>query len=574
MNNENSELKINCSESELLIDEFLDGMISVSDKERMDSHIADCPKCKDYYAKTEMLVRSLGSMQGDAAKMTVQKKDEMWNKIASEIDIERHKKQRTAAEKKLLDAKKKKPDFIYRYRYALGSVAAAILIVFIIFGVKNIGVQDTRLSQQSSFGLETYWKVSNIKGTPLIGNAAMGSSDSIREGQWISTNDSSRAEMIVAGIGSVIIEPNSKVIFVKANDGNNRIFVEYGTIAANINSKPKTFFVEMPSAVASDMGGAYTLTIDSSGDGIVYVKEGKVEVQSKDREAIVPAGNLVMTKRNIGVGTPFNEYTSPQFRNALFKFDFGKCEDRCVNTMLDNAKITDAVTLVNLIPKVGNEVKDEVYARLANFVPPPRPVAKDSIPFINEDEINQWVDKIQKEIDENVKKNLENVEKSLSNLKNMEIHFDSIPVPPVTGKNYNFKFREFPKQNYKWNSDTAYFDKEKFEEDMNNLQENIEEHSFDKEQFKEDMKQLQEDLNDMKLELKESQDYNNEELKKEMERAKEEIRDAMKELNKELRIKINSGTDTTLTRFEYKYKKDSTDVDLEAPEPPEPDEEK
>jgi len=107
-----------------------------------------------------------------------------------------------------------------------------------------------------------------------------------------------------------------------------------------------SFFTKImaPSAVAMDMGGEYKLTIDSSGDGLVYVKSGKVEVQSNNREAIVPAGNLVMTKKDLGVGTPFNENSSPRFKNALMNLDFRNCGGACVNTLLKNAKVSDAIT--------------------------------------------------------------------------------------------------------------------------------------------------------------------------------------------------------------------------------------
>ena len=37
-----------CGEIELLIDEQIEGMISLSDKQKMEIHIADCPGCKEY----------------------------------------------------------------------------------------------------------------------------------------------------------------------------------------------------------------------------------------------------------------------------------------------------------------------------------------------------------------------------------------------------------------------------------------------------------------------------------------------------------------------------------------------
>ena len=37
-----------CAETEQLIDEYLEGMISLKDKEMMDQHLAVCSRCEDY----------------------------------------------------------------------------------------------------------------------------------------------------------------------------------------------------------------------------------------------------------------------------------------------------------------------------------------------------------------------------------------------------------------------------------------------------------------------------------------------------------------------------------------------
>lgn len=564
MTDEKNKEKNLCEQVELIIDENLEGMISLKDKELMDSHIASCTNCAKYLEDTTALIKNLKSLPKELNAGSSIRKNDLWKKVRAGIDVNKYKTQKV----EITTVTNPKQTFFTKYKYYISGAAAVLLVGLIFYGVKNTTTTTSRLTQQNTFGLETYWKVSNLQGTPTIGNAAMNMIDSIKEGQWIQTNDSSRAELIVADIGKVIIEPNSKIVFVKGTDGNNRILVEYGTINADMKSQPKTFFVEMPSAVASDLGGDYTLTIDSTGDGLVYVKSGKVQVESPGRDAIVPAGNLVMTRKNIGVGTPFNENSSPKFKNALFNFDFGKCSGACVNTLLNNAKLSDAVSLVNLIPIIGDEYKDEVYAKVSNFVPPPAVIPADSIPFIDEEQINEWVDKIQKEVYENIERSLVEAEKSLENLKSIEgFNMDSIRALENFAKNWKFKFKANPDGEYRWQNDTDYFDKEQFKKDMEEMKEEMkEQQNFNKEQFKEDMEQLKEDLKDLNENLKENLHFNNEELKKEMQKVKEEINRSLKEVEKS-KIEMKSFSDSAKNK--YKYKENDEDGIEDVPQVPE-----
>ena len=556
MKNEKNEDQIKCEEIELLIDEHHDGMIALSDKDIMDKHIANCISCRKYLEETESLIKKSAALPQDVVTLSVQKKTDLWNSVESKIDKNKYLNKESVNAGSFQTENAVRDNFFHKYRYIFSGLAAVVVLGFIVFGVKNLKLDNDRLTQQSTFGLENYWKVSNIQGNSLIGNSSMSSNDSIKEGQWIQTNNDSRAELIVANIGKVIIEPNSKIVFVKGADGNNRIMVEYGTINTVMNPNSRSFFVEMPSAVATDNGGSYTMTVDSTGDGLVYVRTGKVEIASANRDAIIPAGSLVLTKRNIGVGTPFNENSTVKFKNALFNYDFGNCNDACVKTLLNSAKMSDAVTLVNLIPTVNKEYSDQVYTKLANFVSPPTPIHTDSIPFINEEEISKWIDKIQVEVQENVERSMKNVEKSLENLKELE----SIDPETINGledfaKNWKFQIKTSPKGNYEWQGDSVDFDKEQFKKDMEEMREDIHKNSkYNKEQVKEDMEDLKSDLEDMKSELRENLNLNNEELKKEMQKANEEIRKAMKEVKKiqipdsiRHKVKVNSkdGFDNT-----------------------------
>jgi hypothetical protein len=556
MKNENSKNK--CEEIELLIDESIDETITIDEKKKIDEHISECNACSEYLKKTAEIVKEINSIPTEAVYLSYQKKSEIWDKLEPEIDINRYKNGNNKIKEETSVDESKSGNFISNLKYIVTGIAAVLLIGFIVYGVKNMKVSNDRLSQQNPLGIANFWKVSNLQGESKIGNAAMGKIDSIQEGQYIQTDLNSRAELLIANIGKVIIEPNSKVLFIKGTDGNNRIQLEYGTINSDMISNGKTFFVEMPSAVASDNGGSYTITIDSVGDGIVFVKSGKVDVDSPNRDAIIPAGNVVFTKKDFGVGTPFNESASPKFKTALFNYDFGVCNDACVSVLINNAKMSDAVTLANLIPNVQKAYTDQVYAKLAGFVQPPGRERRDSLKFFNEEELNEWIDKIQVEVQVNVDRSMKEVQKSLENLHELKtISPETIKGLENLSKNWKFNIKTSPRGNYVWESDSMEFDKAQFEEDMKEMQKDIEENNREnQEQLKEDMDQLKEDLKEMEKDLKENYEnnynFNSEELKTELKKANEEIRKAMIEAQKfykqdsahnRVKVKVNDNND-------------------------------
>lgn len=564
-NKEKPEIRNFCNETELFIDDYLDGMISLKDQEKMNAHIASCQYCKKYLEDSESLIKKVSALSSSPVILSTQKKNEIWKNVDAGTDFNKFKNKNTVTAKKSADEDHFFVNFISKYKVYVSGLAALIVIGVIIFGVKNMQTGNDRLSQQSSFGLASYWKVSNLEGNSMIGDVIMTGNDSIKEGQFIQTDGISKAELMVANLGKVIIEPNSRIVFVKNAEGNSRIQVEYGTIQTTMNPNSKSFFVEMPSAVATDNGGSYTITVDSTGDGLVFVKSGKVEMKSRNREAIIPAGSIVLTKKNIGVGTPFNENSSAKFKNALFNYDFGNCNDACMNTILSNAKMSDAVTLVNLIPNVQGIDKEKVYVKLSNFVQPPNPVHADSLYFMDEEKMNEWIDKIQVEVQANVEQSMKDVEKSLESLKELEyIDPDQLEHLENFAKDWKFKFNKSPDGNYVWENDTVEFDEEQFKKDMEDMKKDIEEsNKYNNEQFKIDMENLKEDLKNMQIELKENLNLNNEELKIELEKANEEYRKAMenidfkaisdsvnKSVNKKLKIQINNNEESDVNDTE------------------------
>src|SRR5262245_55383270 len=63
------------------------------------------------------------------------------------------------------------------------------------------------------------WQVVRLDGAPIVGSKALAESGRMAVGEWLQTDASSRARIAVADIGTVEVEPNSRVRLVatKAN---------------------------------------------------------------------------------------------------------------------------------------------------------------------------------------------------------------------------------------------------------------------------------------------------------------------------------------------------------------------
>jgi len=215
------------------------------------------------------------------------------------------------------------------------------------------------------------WEVTRVDGAPRIGRTALAGSGTLRVGDVIVTDDSSRAEVQVGVIGRVEVLPGSELRLVAARPDAHRLALARGTIYAEVTAPPRLFVVETPTATAVDLGCAYTLEVDSTGASRLHVTAGYVELQGNGRRSIVPLGAIAVTRRGAGPGTPYVDDAPAELRRALTAFDFERGGAADVRTVLRTARAEDAVTLWHLVSRVAAPLRAPVYDRLVVLVPPP-----------------------------------------------------------------------------------------------------------------------------------------------------------------------------------------------------------
>ena len=252
-------------------------------------------------------------------------------------------------------------------RWALLPLAAAAAVAALLLG------------RHRAFQPAGAWEVTRLAGRPLVGETPVGASGTLRVGQWLETDDSSRAVILVADIGHVDVKPGTRIRLVRARATDHRLALARGAIFAKVDAPPRLFFVEMPAGVAVDLGCAYALEVDSSGNGLIHVTAGYVELQWSGRRSIVPLGFAARTRPGVGPGVPFAADAPEVLRRALEAYDFGNGGAAAVRRALGAARSEDAVSLWHLLSRVEPVLRGAVYRRLAMLVPPPVGVTRDGV---------------------------------------------------------------------------------------------------------------------------------------------------------------------------------------------------
>jgi hypothetical protein len=230
------------------------------------------------------------------------------------------------------------------------------------------------------------WDVSRLEGAPQIG-AQIVSSDpdatKLHVGQTLSTNSVSRASLSQTDLGEIKIDPNSRVRLLQTDPLHKRLQLDVGTIHAAIWAPPGQFVVDTPSAVAVDLGCAYTLRVAPDGSGTIRTTLGWVGFHLNGRDSFIPSGAMCSTRPKIGPGTPYFEDSSESFREALHQFDAteqpANSKSSALNTILSQARPRDGLTLWHLLSRTEGPERGQVYARFAVLVPPPPGVTREGI---------------------------------------------------------------------------------------------------------------------------------------------------------------------------------------------------
>jgi hypothetical protein len=308
---------------------YCDGQLSPAEAQAVQAHLASCARCRAEHDEIRFAAGLLRELK------TVSAPPSVWNGIFARLDA---------------------PP-------AARAARVPRLAVAWMVGLLAVGVA-------------VYWSMRDVARPWEVVSLTGGVSTKMRVGELVETDAQSRARITVGPIGTVDVEPGTRVRLGALLPEEYRLALERGTISARISAPPRLFFVETPASTVVDLGCAYTVHVDEAGTGDLRVTEGWASLEWSGRESLVPAGARCQIRSGVGPGTPFFEDASAALQQALADFDFTGGGSAAVTTVLSESRVRDTLTLWHLLSRVPPNDRERVYDRIAGLAPPPDTISR------------------------------------------------------------------------------------------------------------------------------------------------------------------------------------------------------
>jgi FecR protein/Putative zinc-finger len=330
---------------------FADGQLAPGSAIRVERHIEQCALCQAEY---EQVQRGMAMV---AQLTSVTAPEHIWASIEAKLEA----------------GSREKPSRTWRWAFA----ATVVLAV--------AGIGYWRVSQRSG----TQWDVERLEGSPVVGAKHIRGTGKIAAGEWMETDSSSLAAIKVGDIGSVEVEPNTRVRVVTAKPGEHRLALARGEIRAKISAPPRLFFVDTAAGTAVDLGCEYSLDTDENGTGLLRVTKGWVSFQWKGLESLVPAGASCRIRPGIGPGIPYFDDAPEALKQALERNG-----DGALSTILAESRIRDTLTLWHLLSRVDPDERERVYDRITALTPVPAGVTREQALKLDPETLKHWKEEL------------------------------------------------------------------------------------------------------------------------------------------------------------------------------------
>jgi hypothetical protein len=340
---------------------YADGDFGPAEARAVESHLARCERCRAALAEHRFAAGLVRQLSLSPAPPSI------WSSIEDALSRPATTRARAAS---LFSF----PRLAFACVLVLAAVAAALYF------------QRGFAPSQTNNIASNPWEVVRVGGSRVGGSGV----ERLAPGDFVRTDGVSRATIKVGQLGTVDVEPDTRVRLGQSRPAEFRIALERGTIAATINAPPRLFIVDTPTSTVVDLGCAYTMHVGEDGGGELRVTSGWTSLEWRGRESLVPAGAEARTRPGVGPGTPFFGDASPAFRDALLAFDFQSGGAAALAVVLAESRMRDTLTLWHLMSRVEPADRARVYDRIAGLTPPPATVSREKALQLDPSTLKVW----------------------------------------------------------------------------------------------------------------------------------------------------------------------------------------
>ncbi|MFY9572981.1 MAG: zf-HC2 domain-containing protein [Blastocatellia bacterium] len=345
---------------------YCNGELPDEETRRVREHLLACARCRNEHEEIRLGVNLAQQLPLASAPAG------LWSEIEALLD---ERSRRPVFQTK-------SPRFAFNFTWYRIAAFSAVVLVAVAAG----------LIWSTYYGPRTGWAVESLIGTVRIDGAHVTDKGSIAAGETLETDSTSRAKLSIGAIGEVELDPNSRIRLIQTRLTEHRIALERGRISAKISAPPRLFFVDTPSAVAIDLGCAYTLEVDDYGRSFLHVTSGWVELAGNGRESYVPIGAMCETRPGFGPGTPYFDDASDALIRQLDRFDFENGGTEAFSEVLKESRERDTFTLWHLLSRVEGDQRAQVLNRMIELVGLPNGVTREGTLRLDPKTLESWKD--------------------------------------------------------------------------------------------------------------------------------------------------------------------------------------
>ncbi len=218
----------------------------------------------------------------------------------------------------------------------------------------------------------------------------------------------------VGRIGEVALAPGARARVQRGAWNEHRLELASGAMRAVIAAPPRLFFVQTPTALATDLGCAYELSVLPDGSTSLRVTAGWVELARDDARSIVPAGLMATVAADGQPSVPADPALSEPARAALrrlsgaagaqlpaaplsadardadFAMLFAALDALDASRPANIRRQTSGITLWHLLQRVPTAERARVHAALIKRAPAPEGVSREGILALDRQMLDRW----------------------------------------------------------------------------------------------------------------------------------------------------------------------------------------
>lgn len=218
--------------------------------------------------------------------------------------------------------------------------------------------------------------------------------------------------VVVGRIGEVTLAPGSRARVQRGRWNEHRLELAQGALRAVIAAPPRLFFVQTPSALATDLGCAYELRVLPDGGTALHVTAGWVELARDSARSVVPAGLVATMTADGRPSVPYDPQLPAEALAALERLGAGPATRIAAVGVADIAndvsivlaaldaldaprpanirRQTSGITLWHLLQRLAPEQRPRVYAALAVRAAAPAGVSREGILALDRQMLDRW----------------------------------------------------------------------------------------------------------------------------------------------------------------------------------------